>query len=51
MINGCKVAGGVKIGKENRNIQRKPTQVPLFPPQILRLQGRRQSEDEGAMFF
>jgi hypothetical protein len=30
----CGVVGGIKIGRENRSIRRKPTTVPLCPPQI-----------------
>jgi hypothetical protein len=30
----CGAIGGMKIGRGNRSIRRKPVQVPLCPPQI-----------------
>jgi hypothetical protein len=34
MINDGGTIGGIKIGRGNRSIRRKSTQVPLCPPQI-----------------
>jgi hypothetical protein len=34
MINECGVAGGAKIGMENRRFQWKSIQMLLYPPQI-----------------
>jgi hypothetical protein len=30
----CGAVGGMRIGRENRSIWRKPAPVPLYPPQI-----------------
>jgi hypothetical protein len=34
IINECGTVGGIRIGRGNRITQRKPTTVPLCPPQI-----------------
>jgi hypothetical protein len=34
MIDECEAVGGMRIGKGNRSIRRKPAPVPLCPPQI-----------------
>jgi hypothetical protein len=30
----CGAVGGMRIGRGNRSIRRKPTPAPLYPPQI-----------------
>jgi hypothetical protein len=30
----CRTVGGMRIGSGNRSTRRKPTAVPLYPPQI-----------------
>jgi hypothetical protein len=34
MMNACGAAGGVRVYRESRSIRRKPSDVPLYPPQI-----------------
>jgi hypothetical protein len=35
MNNECVAAGGMRIGRGNQSIRRKPASVPLCPPQVL----------------
>lgn len=34
MVDECEAYGGIRVDKGNRNIQRKPTPIQHFPPQI-----------------